>query len=129
MRTVLFGWMALSLAAACKEKLPPAPPSSLDGRTFDVRLARGLEASTDRLVFGPRTLDSNHCHKYGFEKAVYAVNPERRGLAFSADTSNRKYGSVRWRGSVDGDRIEGTMTWTKPGEPPLHYIFNGEARK
>lgn len=34
-----------------------------------------------------------------------------------------------WAGRVRGDRIEGTMVWTKEGQAPADYWFRGTLKQ
>jgi hypothetical protein len=40
-----------------------------------------------------------------------------------------KEGKMVWAGRVRGDRIEGTMVWTKEGQAPADYWFRGTLKQ
>ena len=40
-----------------------------------------------------------------------------------------KEGTIRWKGTVTGDHVEGTYVWTKAGQADIEYWLKGQALK
>lgn len=104
----------------------PASAGGLDGKTFTVTSTDPSgETSDDTLVFADGTFDSLACHEWGFGKGPYTVEKSDDGWTFSAVTTSETEGEAHWHGTVSGDAISGTMTWSKPGQDPIVYEFSG----
>jgi hypothetical protein len=102
-----------------------APAETLDGRRFRVTLTnvKNQKSWRHRLVFKRGKFESLECRQYGFKKAAYELD----GTTFSASPASRKGGTVVWKGKLDGDSVEGTMEWTRPGaEQAIRYTFKGK---
>jgi hypothetical protein len=95
--------------------------AALDGRTFDARIVRAnsSEDSTqsdqigDRLVFSDGMFASAVCRRYNFADAPYWVRVEGDRIHFLAEMTSPTDGTMRWKGTIQGDTLEGTMRWTK----------------
>jgi hypothetical protein len=112
--------MILSLATL-------ALAGTLDGKTFAVTVTDPQKkADPDTLVFAKDTLDSAMCEKWGFHAAVYTVGADG---TVSVDQTSATEGTSHWTLKVVGDRIDGSMGWTKAGQAPIHYVVSGTLEK
>jgi hypothetical protein len=107
---------------------------ALDGSSWKVKVrpdaaarAAGEKDFDDRLIFAGGELRSTACEPNGFAASAYAVETETEGLAFETRQESPKEGTSLWRGQVRGERIHGTMRWTKPDGSVLSYAFDGRA--
>jgi len=104
-----------------------ASAGDLDGKTFVASVADpNGEAMDDTLTFADGMFDSVACHEWGFGKGAYTVEKTDHGWTFTAATSSETEGEARWKGTVSGDTISGTMEWAKPGQDPVVYEFSGK---
>lgn len=119
----LFVVLGVSLAPlGCKKK-----GGDLDGKTFQVTVTDPQgKGEPDTITFAAGQLDSVGCQKYGFPKAPYKVTKSGSAVTFSSEAKSAKEGMNKWEGKVEGDKIEGTLVWTKPGQAPISYKFNGK---
>jgi hypothetical protein len=119
--------LALVLVLATAGTLPAAE-GALDGKTFSVSVWEpgNDEPSDDTLVFTDGTFRSQACDEYGFEATPYETGEGDEGITFTADAMSAEEGTNHWQGVVDADRVEGTFTWTKPGQDAIEYRFEGE---
>ena len=51
------------------------------------------------------------------------------GTAFEAVTRSPKEGEIRWKGTVKGDRLEGTFVWKKKGQADIEYWTKATLKK
>lgn len=114
-----------------RSDVPPRATAAptLDGKTFQVRVVdpQGKE-DTDTLLFRDGTFRSTACDRYGFTAAPYTVEVRPDGaMAFKSDSRSPSEGRNQWEGRVLGDRVEGSFTWTKEGQAPVKYTFDGRA--
>jgi hypothetical protein len=123
--------VALSLLASLVAVAPAlaqeASAAALDGRTFTVSVTEQgkTEATTDTLIFATGTFRSTACDEYGFTAAPYATSEGEMGLEFSATASSETEGTIAWTGTVEGDAIHGSFTWTKEGQDAIVYSYEG----
>ena len=103
----------------------------LDGRTFKVESGEKgkAKAEDDEISFAAGAFHSKACDPYGFESGPYKTTAKDGVTTFEAETSSAKEGRIRWKGTVKGDRIEGTYVWTKAGQADIEYWFKGQATK
>jgi len=105
-------------APATGEDAAPAPRGSavLDGRTFTARAGPVGEPADvdDTLVFDDGLFLSEECER----RCDYPASPyfarEREGVVeFLSETRcPGKDAELVWRGTVDGEKIRGEVTWT-----------------
>jgi len=92
----------------------------LDGRKFQAGIVRA-EADrskrnaplVDRLIFRNGKFSSEVCRRYNFEDAPYWVRREGDVVHFLVELKSPTDGVMVWKGTVRGDKLEGTMRWTK----------------
>ena len=87
----------------------------LDGAVFDGPTgAEGRPANhVDHVVFADGRFLSQGCARWGFGEADYEAWHEDGVIHFEAITVSPTHGSLAWRGSVAGDRVNATFVWTK----------------
>lgn len=117
-------FLALCLATVA---FPGDPAGALDGRRFAVEVTDGHETLPDTLIFENGTFDSVECRQYGFGAVEYHATKKGDSWTFSAQATSEKEGVARWEGIVDGDSISGSMVWSKAGQDPVRYEYEGKA--
>jgi hypothetical protein len=101
--------------------LNPTPQTSshlLDGRRFDgVVLECGKTAGdADTITFEGGRFRSSACDRYGYSDGAYAARPSAAGgIEFECETESPQYGQLRWRGVVQGARMDATLTMMRDG--------------
>lgn len=107
---------------------------SLDGNSYSVRLTRpsGINTTgwkTDTFVFDSGEMYADYLRKReGFKSAPYNATKSESDqgtvIKFLYEATN-KYGStLKIEGTVIGNSIEGTATWTSD-RGPFSYLFTG----
>ncbi len=126
-RTRLCVAMALGIAWAAGAL---AQAGALDGKSFTGTFTEKgkTRGDKDTLVFKDGKFRSTACDAYGFGEAAYTATAGA-GTTFEATTASPKEGTMTWKGTVRGDRIEGTAVWMKKGQADMHYTFHGELKK
>ena len=125
---------ALTLAAALPLACASAAygqSSTLDGKQFQgVFLEKGkLSGESDRITFTNGRFRSSACDRYGYSDAAYQSSAAGDAIAFEAETNSPKYGKLRWRGVVRGDKLDATATMLREGKPPVeHWVVAGAPR-
>lgn len=100
---------------------------TLDGKTFTVTVTDPQKkADPDTLVFAKDTFDSTLCAQWGFRPAAYTVGADG---TVTADQASATEGSSHWSLKVTGDRIDGSMDWSKAGQATIHYVVTGTLKK
>ena len=105
---------------------------SLDGKTFSVKineLGKDGETSDDELIFQDGTFFSVDCEQYGFGSAPYEYRTTDGITLFITNSTSEKEGEIQWEGKAEGDKISGTMIWSKPGQEPVFYKYKGSIKK
>jgi hypothetical protein len=96
----------------------PAASHLLDGRRFDgVVLECGKTAGdADRISFEGGRFRSSACDRYGYGDGAYAAHTlPAGGIEFESETESPAYGKLRWRGVVQGARLDATLTMLRDG--------------
>ena len=109
------------------EESAAAKAPSLDGKVFIVDFydPGKAEPSKDTLSFTDGAFHSIDCDEYGFTAANYTASADGERVAFSASTTSDAEGRMDWKGTVTGDKIEGTVIWTKKGQDAINYHYSG----
>ncbi len=99
----------------------------LDGKHFSGETGEKGKDNGDpeEFVFKDGMFDPLQCHPWGFGAAPYTAKKVGEVTQFAATTVSAKEGKMTWTGRVRGDRIEGTMVWSKDGQEPADYWFRG----
>lgn len=100
--------------------------TTLDGATYSVTVGTGDSAWSDELVFSGGTLHSTACDDYGFSAESYSANASGQATSFESHGTSAEHGTSHWQGTVTGNSITGTLTWTQPGQDPAVYPFEGK---
>jgi hypothetical protein len=126
----------LLLAAALLLLWPPAPAAAaekgpLDGKTFPGEMMEKGKAKGDQdtFVFKDGKFRSTACDAYGFTETAYAGAVSDVATTFEAVATSPKEGTMKWKGTVKGDSVEGTAVWTKNGQADVIYTFKGALKK
>lgn len=103
----------------------------LDGKSFKVEAGEKgkAKAEDDEVRFAGGLFHSRGCDPYGFEPGPYKATTKDGVTSFEAVTVSPKEGKIAWKGTVKGDRIEGTYVWTKAGQADIEYWLKGLAVK
>ena len=91
----------------------------LDGRRFEgVVLERGkTSGDADTLIFERGRFRSTACDRWGYGDGDYAAARQGEAVSFTAETESPKYGKLRWRGVVTGERLDGALVMIRDGKP------------
>lgn len=108
-----------------------AQAGALDGKSFAGTFTEKGKAKgdVDTFVFKGGKFRSTACDAYGFSEASYKAATKDGVTSFEASTESPREGAMKWKGTVRGDRIEGTAVWMKKGQADISYTFQGELKK
>jgi hypothetical protein len=67
----------------------------------------------DVLRFSDGKFTSSECFQYGFKGGPYTTTIEGDTIHFQAETISPTHGKMVWQGTLKGDTLEVTYTWTK----------------
>jgi hypothetical protein len=105
---------------------------ALDDRAFDIKLGpKGSDVSQpDVIEFAGGRMHSRGCDDAGFGTSTYTSKTVAGGIEFHVVCKSSSGSTNDWTGTVRGDAIQGTMTWTPgPGEASVEHSFSGHATK
>ena len=135
-RAIVLSLVGMSIAVlAMSEPTMASVDRLLDGKTFFVEIAKKVQKTGDRdqLIFKDGKFRSTACDPYGFGEGAYKVSHGAMipvfKAEFDAQTTSPTDGKMTWNGKVEGDRIEGTSVWEKPGQAPVENWFKGTLKK
>lgn len=103
--------------------------ADLDGTTYSVTVGTGDSSWDDDLVFSGGTFRSTACDEYGFFAESYSAATVSQGISFESHGTSAEHGTSHWQGTLTGDTVTGTLTWTQPGQDPVVYPFEGSVKK
>jgi hypothetical protein len=105
--------------------------STLDGKTFAGQMTEKGKAQGDKdeFVFKNGMFRSTGCDSYGFTETAYTASERGGATRFEAESHSPKEGTMKWKGTVKGDAIEGTAVWSKKGQADITYLFQGTLKK
>lgn len=94
-------------------------PRRLDGMRFDgIVVECGKTAGdADTITFADGRFRSSACDQYGYSDGAYTATEADGAIAFEAATESERYGQLQWRGTVRGNRLDGTLTMMRDGQP------------
>ncbi len=100
----------------------------LDGRTYIGHLGqRGqTPGDEDTITFEGGQFHSAACDAYAFGKAPYTSAKVGEAIVFTAETTSEKEGRMVWTGTIVAHKLDGTATWTKPGQRAVEYWVKAE---
>ena len=67
----------------------------------------------DVLSFSDGKFTSSECLQYGFKGGPYTATVEAESIHFHAETTSPTHGKMVWKGTLQGDTLAVTYTWTK----------------
>jgi len=67
----------------------------------------------DVLNFSDGKFTSSECFQYGFKGGPYTTTTEGDTIHFQAETISSTHGKMVWQGTLKGDTLDVTYTWTK----------------
>ena len=67
----------------------------------------------DVLTFSDGKFTSSECFQYGFKGGPYTATVEADSVYFHAETTSPTHGKMMWKGTLQGDTLTVTYTWTK----------------
>jgi hypothetical protein len=108
-----------------------AQAGALDGKSFAGTFTEKGKAKgdVDTFVFKDGKFRSTACDPYGFTEATYSATTKDGATSFEATSESPKEGTMMWKGTVRGDRIDGTAVWVKKGQVDISYTFHGELKR
>ena len=108
-----------------------AEKMALDGTTFvGTMTEKGkTKADPDQLVFKDGKFRSTACDVYGFPETHYTSTVGDGATRFEATATSPKEGTMKWKGTVKGNTIEGTAVWVKKGQADMQYTFEGKRKE
>lgn len=117
----LFLAASLNPTATPAEEGPKRAPDNvavshiLDGKKFIGPTGeKGKEVHhEDVLSFSDGKFTSSECFQFGFEGGPYTATVRGDSIHFHAVTTSPTHGKMEWRGTLKGDTLEVTYSWTK----------------
>ena len=89
----------------------------LDGLQFKAGIVKAEDGSgnalEDTLTFRNGEFSSAICKRYNFAASPYWVRTEGETVHFLAELNSPTDGKMVWKGTITGDKLIGTMHWTK----------------
>ena len=137
MRYILSSTLYLLILAVCASIISTnldfaLADSSLDGKSFSIKLSehgKNGEATDDELIFKDGTFFSVDCEQYGFSSAPYESRSKGDMFLFKSTLTSDKEGKSEWEGKIKGDKISGIFIWSKAGQDPIIYDYEGSTKK
>jgi len=95
----------------------PSTNDLLDGLQFQAGIVKAEDGSEnaleDTLIFNDGKFSSVVCKRYNFTAAPYWVRTDGENVHFLAELSSPTDGKMVWKGTITGNKLEGTMRWTR----------------
>jgi hypothetical protein len=122
---------AALIAAGLLAVLPALAGAALDGKSFHGKLKEvgKKDGNGDTFEFKDGQFRSTACEREGFHYGAYTVEGSGENYTFTAKVTNKKGETMDWRGTVTGDTVTGTATFTSEGKPPTGFTFEGMAHE
>lgn len=99
---------------------------ALDGRKYAIEIFKDNKLdSKETLVFEKGMMDPLDCHQYGFSATPYQAKNVSGRVTFATYSKSETEGNMGWQGTVSGDKIEGSLVWSKEGQERISYTFLG----
>jgi len=76
----------------------------------------GWLTRADRIGYAEGRFSSEQCSKEGFPPAPYQSTVEGGQLRWTATEEDGRGNTIQWEGTVEGDRMKGTLVWTRAGK-------------
>ena len=131
---VILCFLTVSNSAYAQKK--PPPDKLLGGKIYTIELAeQGKKAGdpeADEITFKADKFTSKIMKTDGkFTPSAYTVeldtsDVDNKVITFETESKNPSEDVLKWTGTVAGEDIEGTATWTnKKGKVKKEYTFSG----
>ncbi len=113
-KVIVFG-MALTIVALLAAKRAESASGLLDGKEFVGPTGeKGKDVHhEDVLSFSDGIFTSSECFVYGFKGGPYTATIDGDSIHFQAETISPTHGKMVWKGTLKGDTLNVTYTWTK----------------
>jgi len=100
------------------------------GKVFKIdNFIDGKFDNTEDLTFSETKVEGSICVRYGFEAANYTISKNDSGKwEFHTTMISHEHGKMVWTGEKNGTKIKGKYLWTKDGQNPINYTFEGELK-
>ena len=100
----------------------------LDGKVFVGEIGKKGQKAGDKddLIFKDGKFLSTACAKYGFTEAPYTAMAGEKKTTFETETVSPKEGTMKWKGTVQGEMVRATVIWSKPGNKPQELWYRGK---
>ena len=123
--------VAALIAAGLLAVLPVLAAAPLDGKSFHGTLKEvgKKEGDGDTFEFKGGQFRSTACEGHGFHYGAYTAEGSGENYTFTAKVTNKKGETMDWRGTVSGDTVTGTATYTVAGKDPTGFTFEGTSHK
>lgn len=129
--------VALCVGVFFLPRVTSAGQGTLDGRTFSVESGEKGKPAKDKdtIRFRDGNFHSTGCDRYGFGDGPYTATMEGGAIRFEAVTTSPTKGTMTWRGTVQGDRIDVAYVWVdsshwyKPNPKPVEKWARGELKR
>ncbi len=126
----LAGAVLLVLCAGYQPAL--ADTGLLDGKVFVGEAGekgKPADEKNDTITFANGLFHSSTCDQWGYGKAAYKTSGQGDAIAFESETVSPKDGKLAWKGTLSGDKMEGTFThyrkpsFFRPNPDPVEHWF------
>lgn len=106
--------------AFAQEIVAPTSPQlrALDGMQFKAGIVRAdnvgkVQPLEDELIFEDGKFISMICKRFNFTPAPYWIRSDGNRVHFLAELSSPTDGKMIWEGTLDGNKLDGTMHWIR----------------
>lgn len=107
-------------------------PNPLEGKTFVGQMGKtgDKKGDPDNFEFKSGHFHSTACDEFGYKEAPVTVNSTKDAVHFESTTQNDKGAKMSWKGTLKGNKIEGTAVMTTAsGEVGDQFWFHGHLKK
>jgi len=100
----------------------------LDGKVFVGEIGKKGQKAGDKddLIFKDGKFLSTACAKYGFTEAPYTAMAGEKKTTFETETMSPKEGTMKWKGTIQGEMVRATVIWSKPGNKLQELWYRGK---
>ena len=104
-----------------------AAAAPLDGQRFAIDVKEGEKSQgKDTIVFAAGKGDClTASAKYKYEKGAYTATKTAQGTTITFTMMSAENSQLVVTGTIAGDTITGTRTWSKPDKKPIVHHFTG----
>ena len=119
---ILLSFLLLACMAQAGTEAEGSAKGALDGKVFIVeRGEAGKKADgKDTYIFRDAKFRSTYFEKhYGFDEGSYTSTVKGDTISFASNIRSKSNGTIHWEGTVRGDKVDVSYTWT--GRKPKWY--------